>query len=169
MAVLNPDHFLEQADLLRSPPRGGAPRQVDLRRSISAAYYAVFHAVLTAATDDLVGATRQATARYTLVYRSIEHRTLRALCVEATKPQLSAKYRKYAPATGFGADLRGFAETVVELQEKRHTADYDPSVRFTTVDGQLAIMAARRAIERLAALRRDERQIFLTLLLFPPR
>jgi hypothetical protein len=49
MATLNPDHLLAQAErLIRAPP-AGPPLQVDVRRAISAAYYSVFHAVLTAA------------------------------------------------------------------------------------------------------------------------
>ena len=51
VAVLNPDHFFEQADTLMAPP-AGAPRQVDLRRAISNAYYGVFHAILAAAADE---------------------------------------------------------------------------------------------------------------------
>ena len=80
MAVLNPDHLLEQADGLIVPPGGGAPRQADLRRAISNAYYAVFHAVVTQAADELVGKTNRTTPRYALVYRSIDHSSLRKVC-----------------------------------------------------------------------------------------
>lgn len=77
MAVLNPDHLLEQADRLLAPPGGGAPRQVDLRRAISNAYYSLFHAVLTDAADDFVGSTHRQSPRYALVYRSVDHKSLR--------------------------------------------------------------------------------------------
>jgi hypothetical protein len=49
VTILNPDHLLEQADKLISPPAAGPPRQVDLRRAISSAYYGLFHSCLTAA------------------------------------------------------------------------------------------------------------------------
>jgi len=47
-------------------PRGGAPRQADLRRAISSAYYAVFHAIMAEAADDFVGSTHRHTPRYAL-------------------------------------------------------------------------------------------------------
>jgi hypothetical protein len=170
LASLNPDHLLEQAEhLIERGTAGGEPRAVDLRRAISAAYYAVFHDVLAAAADEFVGPADRGTPRYTLVYRSIDHRVLSRLCAEVKKSKPSAQYQGYAPATGFTREARSFAGYVVELQEKRHSADYDPAARFTTADGQFAITTARRAIGRLAALHRDERQIFLALLLFPPR
>lgn len=115
-----------------------------------------------AAADELVGVTRRATPRYTLVYRSIDHRVLRGLCVEATKSPLPAKYRKYAPARGFGADVHAIAETVVELQEKRYAADYDPSTRFSTADVQLAVATARWEIATFKKVGRQQRQAFLS-------
>ena len=126
MAVLNPDHLLEQADGLIVPPGGGAPRQADLRRAISNAYYAVFHAVVTQAADELVGKTNRTTPRYALVYRSIDHSSLRKVCENVDKKTLPQKYSKYSPKGGFGPDLTALANAVVDLQEKRHSADYDP-------------------------------------------
>jgi hypothetical protein len=49
VAILNPDHLFEQANRLAVPFGPGSIRQVDVRRAISAAYYGLFHAVLTAA------------------------------------------------------------------------------------------------------------------------
>lgn len=169
MAVLNPDHLFDQAEKLVAPPPAGPPRQVDLRRAISAAYYAVFHFVLTAAADEFVGVTKKTTRRYTLVYRSIDHRALRDLCSEAKKPQLTAKYGKYAPSNGFGPNIQAFASAVLELQEKRHSADYDPSSRVKTSDVRLAIATARSAIRRFERASPGRRGAFLALLLFPPR
>jgi hypothetical protein len=103
--ILNPDHLLQQADQLISPVGGGAPRQADLRRALSTAYYALFHAIVTQAADTFVGRTQRSTAAYSLIYRSVEHRNLKALCVDIKKPTLPSKYSEYAPAAGFGADL----------------------------------------------------------------
>ena len=109
MPVLNPDHLLEQADRLIAPPGGGAPRQADLRRAISNAYYGVFHAIVTEAADDFVGKTQRQTPRYALLYRSIDHRSLRTLCEDVVKTTLPAKYSKYQPSGGFGPDLLALA------------------------------------------------------------
>jgi len=56
VATLNPDHLFEQAERLVAPPPAGPPRQVDLRRAISAAYYGLFHFCLIAAADEFVDA-----------------------------------------------------------------------------------------------------------------
>jgi hypothetical protein len=52
VTILNPDHLFDQADRL-IVSTAGPPRQVDLRRAISAAYYGVFHIVATAVADQL--------------------------------------------------------------------------------------------------------------------
>src|SRR5215216_7618181 len=44
VAILNPEHLFDQAEKLILSPPAGRPRQVDIRRAISAAYYGVFHA-----------------------------------------------------------------------------------------------------------------------------
>jgi hypothetical protein len=169
VAILNSDHLFEQASKLIAPPPAGPPRQVDVRRAISAAYYGLFHAVLTAAADQVVGTTKRATDQYGLVYRSIDHRSLRKLCEEATKKTPTAKYAPYVPAGGFGSNISAFADAVVDLQEKRHSADYDPLIRVRTSDAALAVSTARAAIQRFGGAPAVQREAFLSLLLFPPR
>ena len=104
-----------------------------------------------------------------LVYRSVDHRALRDLCSEVRKPTLTPKFLRHAPTVGFGPNIPAFASAVIELQEKRHAADYDPANRFKTSDAKLAIATARSAIRRYQKASPPRRQHFLTLLLFPPR
>jgi len=169
VAILNPDHLFDQADKLIIAPATGAPRQVDLRRAVSSAYYGVFHATLAAAADELVGRTKRGEPRYQLVYRSVSHRALFELCVEVRKPQAKPRYARFVPAQGFGANIEAFATAAIELQEKRNGADYDPSVRIKTADAKLAMDTARTAVGRFQKASRVRRQAFLTLLLFRPR
>jgi len=169
MAVLNPDHLLEQADRLIAPPGGGTPRQVDLRRAISNAYYAVFHAVMTEAADDFVGKTHRQTPRYALVYRRAEHRSLLRLCEDIRKDTLPARYSMYEPVGGFGSELRSFATVVIQLQEKRHEADYDPLVRVGRSDAALAIATGREALTLFRRASPTRRRAFLSLIVFSPR
>lgn len=142
MAILNPGHLFEQADKLVAPPPAGAPRQVDVRRAISAAYYGVFHATVTAVADHFVGVAKRKSAQYGLVYRSIDHATLRSLCEKATRPP-GTKYKSHLLNGSFGSNIPYFAAAVIELQEKRHSADYDPLFRVNTSDAKLAIETAR--------------------------
>lgn len=168
MPVLNADHLLDQADRLIAPPGGGAPRQVDLRRAISNAYYSVFHAILTAAADDFVGTSHRKTPRYALLYRSISHSSLRGLCADVVKHKRPARYLKYEPSGGFGTDLIAFATAVADLQEKRHLADYDPLFRVRMSDSVLAVATARSALTRLRVANRTRRKAFISLVVFSP-
>lgn len=169
MAILNPEHLFEQADALIRPPPAGPPRQVNLRRAISAAYYGIFHATVTSAADLGIGAIHRGTKQYGLVYRSIDHRSLRELCEQAQRQKLPGRFSAYAPQNGFGPDIAAFATAVIELQEKRHRADYDPLIRANTADALLAVTTARAALARLQQADSASRQAFLTFLLFRPR
>ena len=168
MAVLNPDHLFEQANKLISI-QVGPPRQVDIRRAISAAYYATFHATITAAADQFIGITNRDTSRYGLVYRSVSHTWLRDLCKEVQKPTLSNKFKPHAPTNGFGPNITAFAAAVVELQEKRHATDYDVMIRMNKSDAVLAISTARAALRRFNKTSKARRLAYLSVLLFPPR
>jgi hypothetical protein len=169
MAVLNPEHLLDQADRLATPIAGGAPRQADLRRAISTAYYAVFHGILIAAADDFIGRSLRASERYALLYRSVDHRVLRALCEDIPKSTLPPKYAPYSPIGGFDSDIVAVASAVVELQEKRHAADYDPRLFVSASDASLAVSTARIALARLKSASGNSRKAFLTLVVFSPR
>ena len=169
MTIPNPDHFFDQASRLVVPLSSGPPRQVDLRRAISAAYYGVFHFTLAALADEFAGVSQRTNPRYALVYRSVDHRTLKDVCAEALKQTPSQRYGHYAPADGFGADIQSFAASVIELQEKRHRADYNPASRFRISDANLAIFTARSAVHDFVQAAAERQRTFLTLLLCPPR
>lgn len=168
MAILSPEHLFEQAQKLITS-QGGRPRQVDIRRAISAAYYAIFHATITAAADQFVGVSNRDESRYGLVYRSVDHAWLRKLCEEVQKPTMSSKLKRYAPATGFGPNIVALAAAVEELQEKRRSADYDVMIRMNRSDAALAISTAQAALDRFGTASQPERIAFLSLLLFQPR
>jgi uncharacterized protein (UPF0332 family) len=170
MPVLNPDHLLDQAErLIATTAAGGAPRQADLRRAVSAVYYGVFHAILTAATDVFVGKTHRDSARYELVYRSVSHSALSDVCREVVKTTLPAKYLKYQPRGGFGPELQAVAAAVIDLQQKRHLADYDPLYRVRTSEVESAIRIGREALSRFNSASAERRNAFVSLVVFTPR
>jgi hypothetical protein len=170
MAILNSQHLLEQATrLLEMKSALGTVRQVDRRRAISAAYYAVFHAILTATADEFAGTAARKTARYALVYRSIDHARLESLCKDVNRENLPDRLVAYAPANGFGPNIREFSALLVELKEKRISADYDPSHWIKIADAKQAIESARSAIDRFGKANPPRRKAFLTLLVFLPR
>ena len=158
----NPEHLFEQAIALVDRP---GSRETDLRRAISAAYYGLFHFVSTAAANMVVGATKQSTDRYALVYRSVDHSRLRALCLQlrATNPQVP-----FVPVGGFGP-IADFARNAFNLHELRNLADYDPSRKFQPSEARLAISDARQAIKWFQQGTQEQQETFLTLLLFKSR
>jgi uncharacterized protein (UPF0332 family) len=164
VAALDPEHLFQQAEGLVASEDA---RQVDIRRAFSAAYYAIFHAIVTAAADLFVGEENRANPRYGLAYRSVEHRGIRSLCDEIAKPTPGKKYKPYGEF--FGGDLKAFAVEVTESQNKRYTADYDPMAHMTRTDAIASIRKARAALEKFRNLDAEQRAVFLSLLFFPPR
>jgi hypothetical protein len=168
MAILNPDHLLDQAARLVAAPAAGRPRQVDIRRAISAAYYSLFHLAVTWVADEFVGKRLRGTARYRLVYRSVDHRTLLGVC-EAVQRQSAGRLAPYLPPAGLGADIQAYAAAVTNLQPRRNEADYDPVGQFGTDDAPGAIEIARAGLRRFERADPAARKVFLTLLLCSPR
>jgi hypothetical protein len=161
--------LLDQAGRLLDWPTSGRPRQADLKRAISTAYYAIFHAAMGAAADQIVGTDRRTQSLYALVYRSADHAALRMLCQELSRLTVAPKYQRHVPSKGFNSRLREFASVVVDLQKLRHSSDYDPFFRISKSDAALAISSARVALDHFERVPPDEKAIFLYLLLFKVR
>lgn len=169
MPILNPSHLFDQAEKLISAPVAGPLRQVDIRRAISASYYALFHLTLTALADEIVGVSQRGTSRYGLIHRGIDHRAIKDLCTVIAKATPPSKYSSYIPVSGFGQDILVFADAFVDLQERRHRADYDVAARYRMLDARIAIATGRSGMARFRISDPAEKRMFLTLLLCPPR
>lgn len=169
MALINPEHLFNQADALLRQTGRGSLRQADLRRTFSNAYYGLFHAILTAAADEAVGRRMRTHPLWTLAYRSISHQRLKTLCSDIYRANLKQKIKSCEPTGGFDVHTQTIARAVVELQDRRHAADYDPSLSFLQTDARAALQTARSAVNRLVHLKADQRRAFLYLLLFEPR
>jgi hypothetical protein len=169
VTLLNPSQLFDQADKLIVSSAAGAPRQVDLRRAVSAAYYGIFHIAAAAVADQFVGASRRTSPEYALAYRRIDHKSFKTLCNDVKSSTPSSKYAPFVPNGGFSIDLKAFAVAAVELQEKRHDADYNPLISVRASDAKALVATARDAEARFGRLSSDERRIFLCLLVFQPR
>jgi hypothetical protein len=130
------DDLILTAERLTARTRGRA-RQSDLRRAISTAYYALFHAMARDAADLLVGAGPvRLSPPWVQVYRSLEHGFAKNACASASK-------------LGFSQNILECADTFIRLQEERHKADYDPSGRYSRVYAEFCIYLAVTAIASL--------------------
>jgi uncharacterized protein (UPF0332 family) len=104
--------FLSQLDLPDDP------KQVDLRRAVSAAYYALFHLLTTEAAQNWKHESQR-----TRFARMFDHGRMRASSSKTSSRPLPAD-----PAeASLARDLKLVADSFVMLQQARHTADYDNS------------------------------------------
>lgn len=137
-----------------SPQR---PRQADLRRSISTAYYALFHAMAKDAADLLVGVgANRPDKAWTQTYRALQHGDAKAACEAVRK-------------LNFPNTIKTCADAFVALQQKRHEADYDPDYRVLRADALDAIQQAEDAIRNLKASPRRDRLAFAVQILMKKR
>ncbi len=169
MAGPNPEHLLERAGASLVPRPDGTVRPTDIRRAISDSYYAAFHTILIAAADAVIRPRRRASGSYSLAYRSLDHRTVRDLCIAAQQSTPSRTFRPHIPEGGFGAAIRVAAREFLALQSQRNAADYDPIFEPTTSEADSALATARGALAGWESAPATERETFLHLLLFPPR
>ncbi len=134
---MNPHDLVDSALILASHDPG-KPRQVNLKRALSTAYYAMFHALSRSCADSLVGTAgaRRSRRAWQQAYRSVKHRYAKNQC-------------KRQEISEFPESIQEFAGKFVELQAKRHQADYNPSYRLTRNDVYNDIETAAMAIEQL--------------------
>jgi hypothetical protein len=168
--MISAKDLLSHADQLLETKGKGAPAQVNLRRAVSASYYALFHNLLTDAADALVGKTKRPEPAYALVYRAFEHSKMRQRAEQAINP--GSKLSKSLPRFGipkFSEHIRRGATAFVDLRLERHRADYDPRYKLVLETAKAQVDAARTAIDNFSKASEPEYRLFLLMLLFDPR
>ena len=97
------------------------PIQSNLSRAQSTAYYALFHALCLNCADTWVGSTKSDRNQpaWLQVYRAPKHNIVKNKC-------------KSKEMSRFPRGIQDFAIKFVELQEKRHQADYNPLFNITS-------------------------------------
>jgi uncharacterized protein (UPF0332 family) len=139
-------------DLLRTKPGSAAYR----RRAVSAAYYAVFHALAGLCVKSLLpkGWTAEELLR---VYRALDHGQLRI-----TFSQTAVKDHPV---------LKDIAVPILNLQNERHRADYLPPDKtlFPVAEVAELMKQAQRVINIVNELDEADRRLLATCLLFKER
>ncbi|MFA4939330.1 hypothetical protein [Brevundimonas sp.] len=167
--MLDAKALLTVANGLVGSRRKGAPNQASLRRAVSTAYYALFHALAAKGADTLVGRTKRKTSRYSLIYRAFEHSRMRQGCEAIDKAILAPKIQAALGIAVASQELRDVAVAFVNLQKRRHWADYSASGAITRADAQDLVDQAKFAIDQLNAADAEERANWLALLLTSAR
>lgn len=164
---IRPEWLLRQADELGyRRPEKGQPRNANLRRAVSAAYYALFHSLALAMAEHLLpeGSREE---RYALT-RSVTHDAIRVVCQWVTqRGSLPSHASQVVDRAAANQDLVDVASAYVELREARHEADYDHLAAFNKPRTLNLVDLARDAVEKLALARDGDPeafQSFVTLL-----
>jgi uncharacterized protein (UPF0332 family) len=115
------------------------PKQASLRRSISTAYYALYHFLTEQATSEFVSGKGFNTQLRHMAARSVAHSRVKEVCKQFEKDkveQMSEILRPMALRLGFAgdADVRIVTEALIRLQEERHNADYNLGATFSRED-----------------------------------
>ena len=144
-------------DLIRTARRlamggVGRPLQADLRRSISTAYYAMFHCIARAYADALIGTNVQTRddSAWRQAYRSITHTQVRNCC---SRPEIMRMVAH---------EIQDFGAAFTELQAFRDRADYDPNVIYFRSEVLRDIKRAERVIKEFKKARIQDRKAFIT-------
>lgn len=133
----------------------GKPRQSDLRRSISTAHYALFHALAKDAADFFAGANSSESS-WAHVYRALDHGHAKNVCQQINSPP-------------FPPTIENFAVAFLELQRARHNADYNPLFRINRADALSWCDRTEQALNDLQATPRPDRRSFIVQLLIRKR
>lgn len=139
------EDLLKQAFLLLSKePRN--PTQASLRRSVSTAYYALFHLLIQEASANW---GRSDTRDY--LARAFEHKTMKdastraenAIYDPSISPQVVAK-------------LRSVARAFRELQVQRHLADYSNATKWDRVKASARVNQSKTAFGDWKSIRNEQ-------------
>ena len=152
------ENFVRTARALL-PAKPGRPRNTDLRRAVSTAYYALFHCLARSCADTLIGksgAVRE-TDGWTRTYRALDHNAARRRCQDAIG------------IGSFSENTRLFAKAFVQIQEQRHRADYAPGAVFRKSEVIQRIIEAEDAIHAFQKESMAKRRAFAAYVLFKPR
>ena len=149
MARIGRDLVTQARMLTRCEPR--RPKQATLRRAISTAYYGLFHFLIEESTALLFGTGQVDTAFRQMAARAFIHGKMKSVCAEFVKTNpkqvhslLQPFWQRFGIANNHQAPL--IAKDFIDLQDERHTADYDLTVSFSRQDALNAITRAERAL-----------------------
>lgn len=147
------DAYLETAQVLANN-NDNEPTQADIRKAISCAYSAVFHALACEAANMLVGPVQpeRSNKAWVEVYRGLGHGTCKTACRKAKDIE-------------FPEGIGNFANTFVQLQDARKRADYDPIARPTPQNAKFCAAVARKAIDALRGEPEYDKTAFATWVL----
>ena len=137
----------------------GRPRESNLRRAVSTTYYALFHCLAECCANMLAGSVPANRSRpaWRQTYRALQHSRTRTRC------------RRQDIMGKFPNEIQEFAKWFVEMQAKRHSADYDPDAAFDKSHVLQDIDTAADILNRFNNVPRRDRRAFAIYVLLDIR
>lgn len=163
--------LLEQAETLARIDFKGKPKQANLRRAVSAAYYALFHFLVREVCRGVIGTQYPGRGYRHSIARAFAHSTMKDVCISFAGGQLPKSVVGPLPKSSAGhylvvKPIQTIAATFVDVQEKRHLADYDLSKQFKRSEVLALIEQTGAHIAEFSNLPAShDRQFFLVCLL----
>ncbi|MGA1263276.1 MAG: hypothetical protein ACO331_05125 [Prochlorothrix sp.] len=144
------------------------PKQASLRRSVSAAYYSLFHLLIASGSQVIT----QKVALRPHVARTYQHGDLKKaansiLLIQVAyqsgrQPSQQLQWLGQFLRLPIEPELSFVCQTFIDLQELRHQADYDLSQSFSRLQAATAVSQARAAHVSWKAIRHSHNaEIFL--------
>ncbi len=143
--MITPNKLLEHARSELAHSGKNKPRQADLHRAVSTAYYAAFHSLSQAVASEFVPAASKETR---LAFaRAIDHGKAKDTCAQAPWSKCP------------DPELRKFAAALKNLYQQRTDCDYNMQYKISKAETFAAITEAAGAMQSLdradPGLRRD--------------
>ena len=156
---MHPHELIRAARLLaagRNSP--GQPTDAELRRAVSTAYYALFHALAGCCANLLVGSAYANTGNplhelWIQTYRGLNHSTARRRC--------AANFMGTFPTA-----IQNFGRQFVRMQNLRHESDYNPDASFTPNEVLKLIDDTEAVIDDFRNAPEEERRAFAFYIMY---
>ena len=137
--------LLQQANHLATY-QGADPSQAALRRSVSTAYYALFHLLVEEAAQRWQGSP----AAVTGLQRALNHGPMKASSLQFT----SANWKDWHGITQpVPPEIQSVARAFIDLQQERHDADYNNHETWSLTDVQTLLNTAESAFRNWLTIR----------------
>ena len=157
--------LLQQAkDLLALDPR--KPRQANLRRAISTAYYSLFSLLAEDAAGVVVGGGPGKKPLRGYVIRAFSHRGMADVCRGFARKNPSQRIREVLADHEISDNLASVADTFCNLQNERNEADYNVVRNYAKEQARIIIDDTEMAHQKWLHLKENEvTRVFLVALL----
>ena len=155
--MIDPQELIDTCRKLVPQSADPPPSEADMRRAISAAYYAVFHTLAASNAELIAGPPQSNVSAYAWerVYRRLDH--------GRAQNNLRAVLNLLSPTGEY------FARAFIDLQGLRQEADYDPNFSITRTRTVNFIAQAETAIRNFAQMTQEERRLLVAQSMFDRR